>query len=130
MLKKITLVMFSVFMLAASSAMANDDLLNELASGKGQNIADASVEVEDFNLDIDVDELAANADGEEADAVEACFRRFGYRSYGGYGYGYGYRCFRPVYNCYSYYRPMLCQPIYHSYHTYCAPVVSHYWGCY
>lgn len=129
MLKKITLVMFSVFMLAATNAMADDDLLNELASGNGPDIADASVEVEDFSLDIDVDELAADADGEE-DAVEACFRRFGYRSWGfrSYGYGYGYNCYRPAYS-YSYYRPLLCQPVYHTY-SYCAPIVSHYWGCY
>ena len=126
MLKKVTLVMFSVFMLAASNAMADDDLLNELANGQAQNISDASVEIEDFDLNVDVDALAENA-GSENDAVEACFRRFGYRSW---GHGYGYRCFRPVYRCYNYYRPLICRPIYHSYHTYCAPVVTHYWGCY
>ena len=121
MFKNVTLVLVSMFVLA-STAMADDDLLSELASSKGANINDATVEIEDISMDLDVDELAKNADGEEADAIEACFRRFGYRSW---GWGYGYRCFRPYYSCYTYYRPYFCRPIY----NYCAPIVS-YWGCY
>lgn len=123
MFKKVILALVPVAMLA-SNAVANDDLLNELANTKGSNIADASIEVDEIEFDVDVDALAEKA-GEE-DAVEACFRRFGYRSW---GYGYGYHCFRPVYNCYTYYRPLLCRPIYRTY-TYCAPVITHYWGCY
>ena len=126
MLKKITFVLVSMITLA-STAAASDDLFNELANNKGANIADASVELEDIEFDIDVDALAENAEGEdETDAVEACFRRFGYRSW---GRSYGYRCFRPVYHSYSYYRPLLCQPVYRTY-SYCAPIVTHYWGCY
>lgn len=126
MFKRITLVLASLVLLG-SSALASDDLLSELASTKGANISDATVEVEDFDLNIDVDALAENADGEETDAIEACFRRFGYRGWGrGYrSWGYGYRCFRPYYSCYSYYRPYFCRPIY----NYCAPIAN-YWGCY
>ena len=47
--------------------MADDDLLSELASTKGANIADATVEIEDIDMNFDVDELAKNADGEETD---------------------------------------------------------------
>lgn len=119
MFKKVTLVLVSAFFLA-STAMADEDLLSELASSKGANIADATVEIEEIGMDFDVDELATNADGVETDAMEACFRRFGYRSW-----GHSYNCFRPYYSCYSYYRPYFCQPIY----NYCAPIVS-YWGCY
>jgi hypothetical protein len=130
MFKKMILALVPVVMLA-SNVLADDDLLSELANTKGGNIADASIEVDEFQFDVDVDALADNA-GEETgeDAVEACFRRFGYRSW---GYRHGYNCFRPVYNCYTYYRPLLCRPIYHTYrytYSYCAPVVSHYWGCY
>ena len=124
MFKRVTLVIVSMLVLT-SATMADDDLLNELANSKGTNIADASIEVEDFNLDVDVDALAENA-GSDEDAVEACFRRFGYRRWGCYGYSYGYRCFRPVYNCYTVYRPYFCRPIYHHYYR---PFVS-YWGCY
>lgn len=124
MLKKVTLVLVSLVVMA-STATAGDDLFSELASSNGVNITDAQVEIEEVGLDLDVDELAKDADGEEEDAIEACFRRFGYRSWGhrfGYGYGYGYRsCFRTYYNNYSCYS----RPIY----NYCAPVVS-YWGCY
>lgn len=123
MLKKITLILVSSILMI-STASANDDLLSELANGKGVNVTDASVEVEDFDLDVDVDELAENASDDDDDAMEACFRRFGYRSW-----GYNYGCYRPVYRSYSYYRPLLCQPVYHSY-SYCAPIISHYWGCY
>ncbi len=120
MFKKVTLTIVSLFVLA-STVTADDDLLNELASTKGANIADSSIEIEEVGLDIDVDSLSENADGEE-DAVEACFRRFGYRSW---GHSYGYRCFRPYYNCYNVYRPYICQPVY----NYCRPIVS-YWGCF
>lgn len=116
MFKKVSFVLVSL-VLMTSAATANDDLLNELASSNGADIVDAAVEVEDFDLDIDVDTLAQNADGEDVDAVEACFRRFGYRSW---GWNYGHRCYRPYYRTYSYYSA----PIY----NYCRPVVN-YWGC-
>ena len=121
MFKKVTLTIVSLFVLV-SAATADDDLLNELASTKGANIADSSIEIDEVGIDIDVDSLSENADGEEDDAVEACFRRFGYRSW---GHSYGYRCFRPYYNCYNVYRPYVCQPVY----NYCRPIIN-YWGCY
>ena len=118
MFKNVSLVLVSL-VVCASSALADDDLLNELAASKGANIVDSAVEVDDLdNLDFDVDQLAENANGEE-DAVEACFRRFGYRSW-----GWGYRCYRPYrayYGCYNYYS----RPIY----NYCRPYVN-YWGCF
>lgn len=123
MFKKVTLVLVSLVVMA-STATAGDDLFNELASSNGVNITDAAVEIDEVGLDLDVDELAKDADGEEDDAIEACFRRFGYRSWGngcGYGYRSCYRTYRNYYNNYSCY----CRPIY----NYCAPVVS-YWGCY
>lgn len=114
MLKKVMIVLASL-VATTSTAMANDDLLSELASNQGVNIVDATIDIEDIGLDVDVDQLAENADGEE-EAVEACFRRFGYRSW-----GWGYRTFRPYYGCYShYYRPV---------YNYCRPAFQ-YWGCF
>jgi hypothetical protein len=133
MFKNVILALVPLVMLG-SQAMASDDLLNELANSKGENIADASIEVEEFDLDLDVDELAESAGTESEDAIEACFRRFGFgggygygrRGYGYGGWGYGYR---PIYNHYRCYRPLFCGPIYRTYHSYCAPYVN-YWGCY
>lgn len=96
------------------------------------NINDAAIEIEEPGLgDLDVDALSDEAGEESGDAIEACFRRFGYRrSSWGYGYGYGYRCYRPYYS----YR--VCHPTYYCYrpaYHYSYPVVSHYrsyWGCY
>jgi hypothetical protein len=112
--------------LAISTVQADDTLDLDLTS-----ISDAAIEIEEPSLDdLDVDALAEQADGEqETDAIEACFRRFGYRHYG-YGYGYGYRCYRPYYS----YR--VCHPTYYVYrpvyHHYAYPVVTYhsYWGCY
>jgi hypothetical protein len=94
------------------------------------NISDAAVEIEEPNLgDLDVDALASDAGEASEDAVEACFRRFGYRRYG-WGYGYGYGCYRP---CYSY---RICYPTYYCHrpvYHYAYPVVNRfhgYWGCY
>lgn len=113
--------------LAVSFASADDNLPDlNLA-----DINDAAIEIDTASLgNLDVDGLAADAGTESSeDAVEACFRRFGYRHCGyGYGYGYGYSCYRPYYSygyCYpSYY---CYRPVYYTY-----PVVSYmsYWGCY
>jgi len=118
MFKKVFVVLASLFVLT-STVMADDDLLSELASNKGANIVDSQVEVEEIGLDLDVDQLAENAEGEE-DAVEACFRRFGYRSF-----GWGYRYARPYYSCYSRCYNHFYTPVY----NYCRPAIS-YWGCY
>jgi len=124
MFKKITLIVISTLVLA-STATASDDLFEELVSNRAnvENFADAPVEIDDMHMDIDVDNLSENADGEDTDAVEACFRRFGYRSWGHRGYGYS-NCYRSYGYNYSYYRPLYCAPVYH---RYCAP--TFYWGC-
>ena len=124
MLKKLMLAIVPLTMLAGS--VKADDLLDiDVAS-----ITDADVSIVDADLDIDVDQLSADAGTEESDdAVEACFRRFGYR-YGGWGHG----CYRTCYNhCYNY-----CRPLY-SYRTICyappvyrcvvTPIYNYYWGC-
>ncbi len=107
-----------------SSVRAEDGLLEGLDTSA---IQDAQVEIQQPDLDgLDVDQLGAEAGSEESeDAIEACFRRFGY---GGYGYGYGFRryysCYRPFYSYgyhhYHCYRPIVrvCRPVYY------------YWGCY
>lgn len=127
MFRKILFAM--VPMALAVSFVHADDTLPEFNLAE---ITDAAVEIDTASLDnLDVDALASDAGGEDSeDAVEACFRRFGYRHYGcGYGYGYGYSCYRPYYS----YR---CYPTYYSYrpvHYYSYPtVVSYggYWGCY
>ena len=124
MFKNVSLVLCSLVVLA-SAAVADDDLLTELANSKGADIVDSAIEIEDLNdLDLDVDQLAADATGGEdgeVDAIEACFRRFGYRSWGYSCYRSYYNCYRPYYGCYNYYS----RPIY----NYCRPYVN-YWGCY
>lgn len=110
--------------LVISTVNADETISLDLAS-----ISDAAIEIEEGNLgDLDVDALANQADGGHSeDAVEACFRRVGYRSR---GWGSGYRCYRPYYS----YR--VCYPTYYCYrptYYYSYPTTScysHYWGCY
>ena len=102
-----------------------------------ESIADASVEILIDDLDLDVDQLAADAGtGEKIDAVEACFRRCGYRSHGWGGYsncwnsGYrscysNYSCYQPYYSYTSY---VCARPVYYT-SCICQPICS-YWGCY
>lgn len=109
--------------LAISSVHADETLDLNLS-----DISDAAIEIEEPSLDnLDVDALADKASGESEDAIEACFRRFGYRHY---GYGYGYRCYRPYYSYRVCYPTYYCyRPVYH----YSYPVVRYhnvYWGCY
>ena len=125
MLKTLMLTITSLALLSTVT-MADDDLLAELSTFDVAAIADADISIEDDMLaDLDVDQLSADA-GTEDDAIEACFRRFGYRSYGGYGYNYGcYNYCRPCYRpCYQHY--YVHRPVYTV--TYC-PVYTH-WGCY
>lgn len=129
MLKKLLLSVVPMF-LFATLVMAEDDLLSDVAGLKASAIQDASIAIEDGSLDgLDVDGLAADASGGKSDqAIEACFRRFGYGGgyhHGCYNYGYSYNCYQP---CYTYYQPLYCyRPV-----TYqvCYPVYTHYWGCY
>lgn len=126
MFKKFALALMPFTLLASVNA---DDLQIDVAS-----IADADVEIVENDLDINVDALASEA-GEDSqeDAVEACFRRFGY-NYRGWGHGFHNSCFGGYYNsCYNY-----CQPLY-SYRTICysppvyrviaTPIYHYYWGC-
>ena len=133
MLKNLVFAITPLF-LFVGAAKADQDLLNELAGLDVASINDASAEIEEFDLDgLDVDQLAENA-GDESDAIEACFRRFGYRHRGGWGYGFhrsyrsfcGYRSF-----CYPVCRPLYtCRPIVYSTYNHCYPIVTRYWGCY
>ncbi|MEQ8847775.1 hypothetical protein [Botrimarina sp.] len=130
MLKQVTFL-FATMVLVSGSAKAGD-LMDELSTASVDSIASADIAIEEFDLDgVDVDGLSAEA-GEETDAIEACFRRFGgyrscgWRGWGGYS-GYGYRSFG---HCYNYCQPYYChRPIVRCY-SYCAPVITHYWGCY
>lgn len=123
MIKKLFLALLPLTMLTMNAKA--EDMSIDL-----NTISDASVQLIEADLDIDVDELSEQVE-ESDDAIEACFRRFGYRHRGwGYGYNYG-GCFH---RCYNVYRPM------YTYRTisYCAPVMTHicrpvyncYWGCY
>ncbi len=126
MFKSMMLAMVPMLLMATIS-VADDDLLSEVGKLKAESISDAEIAIEsDLLGDLDLDGLAQKAGGEKTDeAIEACFRRFGYRSSCWYGHGYGYGCYRP---CYTYYQSFYCyRPVY--YYT-CYPVYHHYWGCY
>jgi hypothetical protein len=136
MFKSITLAMAA--MLFAVGSVKADDLMKDLENMDLASISDASAEIEEFDLDgLDVDQLAENA-GEETDAIEACFRRFGYRrcGWGGYRNYCGYRTYRTYRHCYNYgcgygYSPYHCyRPIVHHCYSQCLPVITNYWGCY
>jgi hypothetical protein len=129
MLKKMLFALVPM-MLIAVTVRAEENLLADISIG---DVQDAAIAIEEPGLDADVDGLLASADSASGDdeAVEACFRSFGYRSYGygggyGYGYGHGYNCYRPCYSpCYSSY--YVYRPV--TYYHYCAPVYTNYWGC-
>ena len=129
MLKKVLFALVPMVMLVGT-VKADDSLFNiSLAE-----VTDADNMIEEVSLDgLDVDQLASEA-GESDEAIEACFRRFGYRRHAGYGYGYNhYRynyghynyCYRPAYRSYYCYKPVV-------YTTYCYRPVHYvqYWGCY
>jgi hypothetical protein len=124
MLKKMILAAVPMMFLVSISVAEE----NFLADFDVSSIQDADISIEVAGFDVDFDDLAKNAGGED-EAIEACFRSryghgYGYRSY---GYGYGYNCYRPYYR--SCYRPAYysCyRPVYH--HTY-YPVYRNYWGC-
>ncbi|MCA9222479.1 MAG: hypothetical protein KDA71_19265 [Planctomycetales bacterium] len=127
MLKKLVFAVVPM-LLIATSVMAEDDLFGQVAKLDASSIQDAQIAIEDASLDgLDVDALASNA-GENSDqAIEACFRRFGYRHCGwGYNYGYSYNCYSP---CYTYYQPLYCYRPVTYVQTY-SPCYVSYWGCY
>ncbi len=127
MLKKFLLAIVPMALMAAT-VFAEEDVLKDVANLKVSSITDAQISVEDPTANLDIDSLAANAGTDKkTDAIEACFRRFGYGGYSNYGcYNYGYSnfCYQPAYT-YSYY---CYQPYYVAYrpvYTY----YTNYWGC-
>ena len=130
MLKKVLLSVVPMFLLV-TMAVAEDDVLKDFAGLDVGSIQDAAISIEGLDLDgLDVDGLASNAGTDKSDdAIEACFRRFGYGgghcyNHWGYGHGYGYGCYTHV----SYYQPFYCyRPV--TYYA-CVPTYTYYWGCY
>ncbi|MCC9607927.1 hypothetical protein LOC68_02635 [Blastopirellula sp. JC732] len=122
MLKKVLFAIVPVFLFTV--ALRADDALSLNLS----DIQDADVSIVEEGLNLDVDQLAADAGTQSEDeAIEACFRgyrSYGYRSYGyrsyGYGCNYGYRYYRPYY-CH---RPVYYAPVCYT------PCYTSYWGCY
>jgi len=134
MLKRILFAMLPLTLLVASVKADDAELTVDAAS-----ITDAGVDVVEADLNVDVDQLAADAGTEKStDAVEACFRSCGYHgggwNYGCNNYSYGgwnschsnYGCYQPCYSYPSYY---CVRPVY-QYNYVCAPVYNSYWGCF
>lgn len=130
LLKKIAFAFAAVIALSGSAFAG--DLMDDISGMDVASINDASADIEAIDLDgLDVDQMAEEA-GEESDAIEACFRRFGgYRSCGwshwGGCYNYNYGCYNHYYTCY---RPLYCYRPIVSCYSHCLPVVTSYWGCY
>ena len=134
------LMMAVVPMLMAACSVQADDVTSDSGASieiDVASISDASVEIVEAGLDVDVDQLAANAGkAEKTDAVEACFRRCGYQSCGWGGtYGCWNSCYNNCYSNYSCYQPYYShtsyccvRPVYYT-TTVCQPLYQH-WGCY
>ena len=134
------LMMAVVPMLMAACSVQADDVTSDTGASieiDVASISDASVEIVEAGLDVDVDQLAANAGkAEKTDAVEACFRRCGYQSCGwGGNYGCWNSCYNNCYSNYSCYQPYYShtsyccvRPVYYA-TTVCQPLYQH-WGCY
>jgi hypothetical protein len=129
MFKKILLALAPLALLA-TSAMASDDVLDQVADLNVASISDAQISIDDPAAGLDIDGLSEQAGTEKSEeAIEACFRRFGYGGgYGGYCNYNWYGCYSPCYSySYCYYQPFVTyRPVYHT--TYCYPTFS-YWGC-
>lgn len=134
MLKKLILAAIPV-LLAVGNAFAGDDVLSDVAGLKASAITDAAISIDTGLAALDVDALASNAGKEKStDAIEACFRSYGYNNCG-YNYNYYNSCYNSCYNnCYSYCQPTYnyCYQTYYAYrpvcYSVCYPVYS-YWGC-
>lgn len=134
------MMMAVVPMLLAACSVQADDFASDTGASieiDVASISDASVEIVGAGLDVDVDQLAANAGkAEKTDAVEACFRRCGYQSCGwGGNYGCWNSCYNNCYSNYSCYQPYYSytsyccvRPVYYT-TTVCQPLYQH-WGCY
>lgn len=130
MLKKIVLALMPLTLLATNVKADDIELNIDVAS-----IADADVNVVEADLNIDVDQLSADAGTEKTEnAIEACFRSYGYHGggWGSYG-GYGHNCWNNCsygYNSYYSFRPICyAPPVYRCVYA-VAPVYNYYWGCY
>jgi opacity protein-like surface antigen len=137
MFKSILLTLASLALLATTAVA--DDVLDDVAGLQVASISDAQISIDDPTAGINVDSLDQQAGSEKGEqAIEACFRRFGY---GGHGYGggycgYNYGCYGSHYGCYSpcysynhcYYQPVVSyRPVYYTTHHY---QTFSYWGCY
>lgn len=133
MFKKLMFAVVPMLMLAGTTFADDDAALTIDAS----TIAVADANVVDTDLNVDVDQLAADAGKENStDAIEACFRRCGYSNYGWGGcynscynscYGHCYNsCYQPYYSYTSY---CCARPVYYTAHI-CQPIYQYYWGCY
>ena len=119
MLKKMIFGVLPMTLFAVSANAAND------FSVDASTIQDADAGIVETSLDLDFDSLndqveSAEDGGEEA--LEACFRRFGYRRY---GWGF-HHCYRPYYRTCFTYRAYPCVPMYRC----VTPIYRYYWGCY
>ena len=143
-------LMFAVvpMMMVAGSAFADDNANDSDLTIDASTISVADANIVEASLDIDVDQLAADAgQDKKTDAIEACFRRCGYSNcgWGGYSSCYGYSNYGSCYGGFSsYYSPCYtsCYQPYYSYTSYCVarpvyytscvsqPCYSSYWGCY
>lgn len=142
MFKRVVFAMLPLTLMVATVHAEDSELTVDVAS-----ITDADVEVLDVGLNVDVDQLTADAGSDKSDdAVEACFRRCGY-----YGGGWGRGCYSYNYNnwnsgysnfgcygnsfggcyspCYSYPSYYCVRPAY-QYSCVSSPIYSGYWGCY
>ncbi len=124
MLKRILLAVVPLALLA-TTVFAEEDVLNHVANLKVAAITDAQASIDDPTANLDIDSLSEQAGSGKSDqAIEACFRRFGYGGYGGYG-GYSNYCYSPYYSysyyCYQPYYQVCYRPVY-TYYT-------SYWGC-
>ncbi len=140
-------LMFAVvpMMMIAGNVFADDNANDSDLMIDASTIAVADANIVEASLDVDVDQLAADAGKEKkTDAIEACFHRCGY-SHGGWG-GYS-SCYSSYNSCYSScYSPCYtyntCYQPYYSYTSYCVarpvyyspcvcqPTCSSYWGCF
>lgn len=128
LLRNLVFAIVPAMVLACTARADDNDLMSELANVDSLAIADADINVEDFDLgDLDVDQLASAAGQDDDQAVEACFRRIGYHSYSRHYYpSYSHHHYYPTY---TYYRPLYHHRTYYT--TYYTPVYHHsYWGCY
>ena len=120
MLKKIVFAVLPMTLFAVSGKA--DDGLSIDAS----TIQDVNASLVENEIDIDSDALSKEVESagvDEEEALEACFRRFGYRRF---GWGFG-QCYRPYYRTCFTYRPYYhCAPVYRC----MTPIYRYYWGCY